>query len=144
MIRAHISADANLFERDRVGILVLNEDDSFPHRQLVFVPGNGLRFDDPEVRGDEWVDLESEAGVQVAHPYTLDVPRYVAKAVYEALGEVFAPKDPTPLASDRAYSDARTDIDRAHGLISKLVDAVTAPPVHLWPEGVSGPPERRT
>lgn len=129
MIRAQVAQNANLFERDRVGVLVLNEGDSFPHRQLVFVPGNGLLFDDPEFRGDEWVDLESKAGVQLAHPYTLDVPRHVAKAVYEALGKLFEPKDPTPVAADRAYSDAREDITRQHALIDKLVDAATRPPV---------------
>jgi hypothetical protein len=74
-------------------------------------------------------DCEWEIVERVAHPYTLDVPRHVAKAVYEALGKLFAPKDPTPLASDRAYSDAREDITRQHALIDKLVDAATRPPV---------------
>lgn len=126
MIRAHVSQDGTLFERNRVAILAMDEQDGFPHRRLVFVPGHDL---ESGLTTDRWVDVDSEDGQKLAHPYTLDVPRHVAKAVYDALGEVFAPKDPTPLASDRAYSDARQDIDRQHALIDKLVDAATRPPL---------------
>lgn len=126
MIRAQVADSRELFERDRIAMLVMDESDTFPHRRLVFVPGHDL---ESGLSLDQWVDVDSEAGQQLAHPYTVNLPRYVAKAVYEALRQEFEPKDPTPLASDRAYSDAREDITRQHALIDKLVDAATRPPL---------------
>jgi hypothetical protein len=75
--------------------------------------------------------------------YALDASTDVARAVYLALRDHFEPKDAVPVASDRAYSDARQDIERAHALINKLVDAVTNPPTTYLSELVSEPPESR-
>jgi hypothetical protein len=122
MIRGWVDTTSrDLFERNRVRVMIEAETPDFPRRHLAFTH---------DARGDMWTDLDAAPEVDVPSPFLLDVPRDIAKALYDALGELFAPNDPTPVASDRAYSDARTDIDRLHGMVEKLLERqiVVAPP----------------
>lgn len=60
-----------------------------------------------------------------ADPFVLYCTRDVAYAVYQGLRDEFETSEPpAPNAGDRAYGDARADIDRLHGLVDRLLDIV--------------------
>jgi hypothetical protein len=132
MITARVdTSSADMFMRNRVRVVASYKD---PYTVIGRASDGGDYLYIPS--GPE--DPPLPEGVSL---YALDASTDVARAVYLALKDHFEPKDPIPLASDRAYSDARQDIGRAYALIGKLVDAVTAPPTTVLSELVSSPPE---
>lgn len=132
MITARVdTGSAEIFVRNQVRVVASYQDG----RQQVII-GRG-----PGDSGEYTYIVDGSDLPEGVSLFVLDTRRDVAHAVYLALKEHFEPKDPIPLASDRAYADARTDIDRQHALINKLVDAVTQPPTTILSEMISGPPE---
>lgn len=125
MIRARVDTSTlDMFVRNRVRLLIEVTDERDPRASLVFTTSRGSDlYIDPN-------EQQSDPDVEPLSPWLLDVPRDVAKAVYEGLREHFEPKDPLPTAGDRAYSDARVDIDRLHSLIERLVEPPTHAPTH--------------
>lgn len=119
MITARIDASSSMMLRDHVRVAAWYEDG----RERVIL-GRSETGEEIQFRAGS-PEMELPEGVSL---YVLDTRRDVARAVYLALKDEFEPNDPAPLASDRAYGDARTDIDRNHALINKLVDAMVLPP----------------
>jgi hypothetical protein len=123
VIRGRIDEGSELFMRQRLRVLV-ESDHSHDGRRLVYAE---KRDDDGGV-WPGWYDphMRPEDGglPEDVSPFVLECQRDVAYAVYRALGEHFEGADPTPVASDRAYGDARTDIGHLHELVDKLTGAL--------------------
>lgn len=136
MMRGRVApATADYFERNRLRVLV--ETDGPDGRTLFYaekVEGGYRQADEPGVRPAEpmrwpgWYDPRKDADQgglpEGASPFVLDCQRDVAYAVYKALQEHFENETPVPSAGDRAYADAREDIERMHGLLHRLIDMV--------------------
>lgn len=121
MITAQVdTTSTDMFVRNRVRVVAST---AFNHQRHVYARARD---------GGDYIyipDGESASLPEGVSPFVLDTSTDVARAVYLALRDHFEPKDAVPVASDRAYSDARQDIERAHALIDKLVDAATRPPI---------------
>lgn len=136
MITARVdTAQADFFVRDRVRVIASFEDG----RDLVILgktaDGHEYQHRPSRAPGVETVDGEPPEGVSL---YALDARTDVARAVYLALKDHFEPKDQVPTIADRAYLDARADLQRAHALVDKLVDKLAPPPFVEGIEMVDG------
>lgn len=120
MITARVDSNSqDMFVRNRLRVLAeVGNPDTRERYILGRAPEGGDYLYRPP--WGEPVGTELPEGVSL---YTLDASTDVAHAVYLALKAHFEPQDAVPTASDRAYSDARTDITRQHALIEKLIDA---------------------
>lgn len=135
MITARVdTSQADFFVRDRVRVVASINNG----RDLVILgrdaDGNEFQYRPSAGPGAE-PDLGPPEGVSL---YALDVRTDVARAVYVALKEHFESKDQVPTIADRAYLDARADLQRAHALIDKLVEKLAPPPFVEAAEMVSG------
>lgn len=138
MITARIEPDnVDFFVRDRVRVIA-----SYDVGRDRFVLGRTPDGNEYAYR----VSAETDDGPTAPEgtvPYVLDARTDVAHAVYLALKERFEPKDAVPTIADTAYRDARADLQRAHALIDKLVDAVTQPPTQVLTELMTSGSESR-
>lgn len=130
-VTARIDANSReLFERNRIRVLA-----SYVDGRTETVIGRGPDGSEYQyVYGLGGPDPEVPEGGSL---FAFEASRDVAHAVYLALKGHFEAKDPMPTASDRAYADARTDIDRQHALIETLVGAATRPPIVINGETVA-------
>jgi hypothetical protein len=140
MIRGRVdSSSMEMFTRNRLRVMVEQDGpgEGGYSRTLVYAEqtksdyrppdGPGLA-ETPPVQYPGWYDPARRPGdggiPEGATPFVLDCQRDVAYAVYLALRDEFEGADTTPVASDRAYADAREDIDRLHGLVDRVTDAL--------------------
>lgn len=134
MITARVETGTiDAFIRNRVRVLV---EITGPSPSDHVIIGHNNRGDDFYIRPNDDPDRPLPDG---ATPWALDASRDAAHAVYLALKGHFESSDPVPTISDRAYNDARADLQRAHALIDKLIGAVTAPPTQVLTELRSDP-----
>lgn len=124
MIRARQDTSTESFISRRVRLLVEVDQmgASGPERTLVYTQ---TRRDGGLVE-DGWyapsgVDYDTAGVPEGASVWAVDLPRDVARAVYDELAKVFDPEAEVPKASDRAYGDARSDIVRLFDLVDRLL-----------------------
>lgn len=122
----------DLFVRNRVRVMV---EDVQPGPTLGGVARRLFYAEQRDENGNAWPGwydpglAPDQGGLPAgADPFVLECQRDVAYAVYKALAEHFEGETPTPTAGDRAYADARTDIDRQAGLIERLVGGLLERP----------------
>lgn len=130
MITARVDNNSrDMFERNHLRVLAETTGPGHGEHHII---GRMIR---ESGGGDYWYAPDWSAATvspelpEGASPYVLDASVGVAHAVYLALKAHFEPKDAIPVASDRAYADARQDIERLSALVEKLVDVTARPPV---------------